>query len=78
MYFNLYNESHLAGDIYSFDPDDWEPYDLEMQKDNASKVHYRVVEGERETFCNLQRKYIYFPDQYNFHEGCMLCKRFDH
>ena len=47
-----------------------------MQKYTASKVHYRVVEVERETLCNLQKKYTYFPDQYNFLEGYMLCKRF--
>ena len=76
MFFNLHNKSHLAGDIYSFDPDDWEPYDLEMQKDNASKVHYRVVEVEREILCNLQKKYTYFPDQYSFLDGNMVCKRF--
>ena len=47
-----------------------------MQKENTSRVHYRVVEVEREILCNLQKKYTYFPDQYSFLDGNMVCKRF--
>ena len=49
---------------------------MEMQKYNTSRVHYRVVEVEKESLCNLQRKYTYFNDKYNFLDGSMLCKRF--
>ena len=66
----------FLGDIYSFNPDDWEPYDKELQQDNSTRVQYRVVDVNRESLCNLQDKYTFFPDFYSFHEGTLICKRF--
>ena len=66
----------LLGDIYSFNTDDWEPYDQEMQLKNESKVKYRIVDVELEALCNLEKKFTYFPDKYNFQEGTQHCMRF--
>ena len=52
------------------------PFYEEKQRDKSTKVQYRVVDIDQATLCNLQKKYTYFPDRYNFQEGTELCRRF--
>lgn len=66
----------IPGDIYSFNPNDWEVYDKEMQDNISSRVQYRVVDINDATLCNKLSKYTYFPDKYNFRDGTKLCKKF--
>ena len=68
--------SSFKGDIYSFSPDDWEPYDKELQKNDSIKVQYRVVDLETASFCNSESIYTFFPDSYALLDGIDLCKRF--
>ena len=64
------------GDIYSFNTDDWVVFDKELQKNEAYKVQYRVVELDKSTLCNVENKYTFFPDEYKHLDGSQLCKRF--
>ena len=51
-------------------------YDKELQKDESIKVQYRVVELDKSTLCNNEKKYTFFPDKYKHLDGSQLCKRF--
>ena len=69
-------KTRFTGDIYSFSPDDWEPYDKELQKNDSIKVQYRVVDLETSSFCTSETKYTYFPDTYTLLGAINLCNRF--
>ena len=69
-------KSFPEGDIYSWDADDWEPYDKELQKNEVSAVQYRRVDVERKSLCKATEKYTFFPDQSGFKESLNLCRRF--
>ena len=66
----------LIGDIYSFNTDDWEVYDKEIQRNDSLRVQYRVVDLDKSSLCNSDKKYSFFPDPYQHLDGSKLCKRF--
>ena len=66
----------LIGDIYSFNTDDWEVYDKEIQRNCFLSVQYRVVDLDKSSLCNSDKKYLFFPDPYQHLNGSELCKRF--
>ena len=72
----MFLKKPVLGDVYSFNPEDWVPYDEKKQQNMSSKVQYKVVDIDQTTLCNLQKKYTYFPDRYKFQEGTELCRRF--
>ena len=51
-------------------------YDKELQKKESFKIQYRMVELDKSTLCNVQKKYTFFPDAYKHLDGSHLCKRF--
>ena len=51
-------------------------YDKKLQKNESIKVQYRVVELDKSTLCNTEKKYTFFPDRYKHLDGAQLCKRF--
>lgn len=69
-------KAFLKGDVYSFNPDDWEVYDKDLQKNSSIKVQYRVVDLDTNSFCKSDTKFTYFPDDYDMTAGTRLCKRF--
>ena len=69
-------KSFKEGDIYSWDVNDWEVYDKELQRNKTTAVHYRKVEIPRSSLCKTGEKYTYFPDDYSFKDGIHLCKKF--
>ena len=69
-------KAFLKGDIYSWDADDWEPYDKELQKNEDSAVQFKTVDIPLESFCTPKQKYTFFPDMYDFLGSINLCKRF--
>ena len=64
------------GDIYSWDADDWEPLDKELQKNESTAVQYRTVKVPKKSLCKAAEKYTFFPDPYPFSDGVNLCRRF--
>ena len=66
----------FQGDIYSFNPDDWEVFDKELQKNESISVQYRTVDLAKSSLCQTERKYTFFPDHYNHLDGSKLCERF--
>ena len=69
-------KSFLKGDIYSWDVDDWEAWDKELQRTELGAVQYRKVNISRSSLCKTKQKYTFFPDYYTFEEGINLCRRF--
>ena len=47
-----------------------------LQQDESIKVQYRVVDIDKSTLCNKEKKFTYFPDRYKHLDGSKLCKRF--
>ena len=68
-------KSFAKGDIYSWDVDDWEAWDMELQ-DGPGAVQYRTLNISRDSLCKTVQKYTFFPDSYTFEEGINLCRRF--
>ena len=66
----------LKGDIYSWDPNDWEPYNKELQSDPDLAVQYRTVNTPLKSLCMSEQKYTFFPDFYDFRGAIDLCRRF--
>ena len=64
------------GDMYSWNANDWEPFDKELQKKKDTAVQYRKVSIPRELLCKTTEKYTFFPDTYGFHDGVDVCRRF--
>ena len=48
----------LLGDIYSFDPANWDVYDKELQKNDSIKVQYRVCSGLGQGFIVFDREEV--------------------
>ena len=69
-------KSFASGDIYSWSADDWEPYDMELQKSQDTAVQYRKVDFTRPSLCDAGQKYTFFPDTYTFEGGFNVCRRF--
>ena len=66
----------FVGDLYSFDPDDWEVIDKERQKNDSIKVQYRVVDLKKSSLCSAEETYTFFPDKYSLIDGTDVCVRF--
>ena len=64
------------GDIYSWNADDWEPFDKELQKNKTTAVQYRKVKVQLKSLCKEAEKYTYFPDLYSLSGSVDLCRRF--
>ena len=64
------------GDIYSWDADDWEPFDKELQKNKSTAVQYRNIKIPLKSLCKAAEKYTFFPDIYTFSDSVNLCRRF--
>ena len=64
------------GDIYSWDPDHWEPWDKELQKNDDTAVQFRKVDIIKNTLCDAGQKYTFFPDRYTLEGGLNVCRRF--
>ena len=62
----------LIGDIYSFNPDNWEVYDKEIQRNDSLRVQYSVVDLDKSSLCNSDKKYSFFPDPYQHLDGSKL------
>ena len=69
-------KSFKEGDMYSWDADNWEPYDRELQKNIDTAVQYRKVEVPKKSLCKTSEKYTFFPDSYGFSDGFDVCRRF--
>ena len=64
------------GDMYTWDAQNWEHYDDELQNDKNSAVEYRIVKIPRKSLCKTTAKYTFFPDSYSFSDGFNVCRRF--
>ena len=69
-------ESFKKGDIYSWEVDDWEPFDKELQKNKTTAVQYRKEEIPKSSLCKTSQRFTFFPDKYDMLEGMNLCRRF--
>ena len=64
------------GDMYSWDANDWEHYDNDLQKNKDTAVQYRIVKIPQKLLCKTAEKYTFFPDRYSFSDGFDVCRRF--
>ena len=64
------------GDIYSWDTNDWEPYNKELQADPDLGVQYKIVDVPLKSLCMSEVKYTFFPDLTDFRGSIDLCRRF--
>ena len=69
-------KSFPKGDIYSWDAEDWTPFDKELQKNKATAVQYRIVDIPKSSLCKTSQKFTYFPDMYDLLGAINLCRRF--